>query len=113
MIELIRYMWDISEVYFIWYRFFPFVMLLYVPITLFTFIPIDTEHEGWSITQLACLSLVTVYLLKQAYSQLHDMCTLGLGGYFTSFNSMYELLLLIFLGFFVYYASSLVVNQLQ
>ena len=43
MIELIRYMWNICDGYFIWWRFTPFVVLLYLPITIFTFIPKDTE----------------------------------------------------------------------
>ena len=48
MIELIRYMWSIARIYFIWYRFVPFVLFLYVPITTFTFIPIDVEDETWN-----------------------------------------------------------------
>lgn len=124
MTELIKYMWDISEVYFIWYRFLPFVILLYLPITVFCFIPIDantgtdpdldpdTEHEieYKYLAQLTCLSLTCLYMMKQVYGQLYDMCNLGLGGYFTSFNSMYELLILAFIGLFVYYAAHEVVE---
>ena len=63
MIELIKYMWSIARIYFIWYRFVPFVLFLYVPITAFTFIPIDVEDEEWNRVQIACLALTCIYLL--------------------------------------------------
>ena len=45
LLELIRYIWDICQGYFIYRRFVPFVLLLYTPITVFTFIDHDTEDD--------------------------------------------------------------------
>lgn len=69
MVELIRYMWDISRVYFIWYRFVPFLLFLYLPLNVFVFIPLaKSEHKTLNIVQLVCLACTAVYLLTQLYS---------------------------------------------
>lgn len=64
MVEIIRYMWEISRVYFIWYRFVPFLLFLYLPLNTFTFIPLDkSEHKIYNIVQLACLAMMGAYLV--------------------------------------------------
>ena len=45
MLEIIKYMWNICSVYFIWRRFVPFVLMLYAPITVFTFLPLTTDQK--------------------------------------------------------------------
>jgi len=45
MVEIIRYMWGVMKPFFIWFRFVPFVVLLYVPMTVFTFIPYDIDDN--------------------------------------------------------------------
>ena len=110
MVELIRYMWDIFRYYFILHQFLPFVLLLYIPLTVFAYNQVESSEETWHSVQFICLGLTSIYLLMTAYRQIYDMCTLGFFGYFSSFNSMYETLLLIVLIAFVYYASSIVVT---
>ena len=68
MIEMIRYMWDICHNYFVFYRFLPFLLLLYLPLQIFTFIPLDTEDKTWSGVQLGCLFLTVLYLLSKLWS---------------------------------------------
>jgi len=46
MIEIINYMWSIMRAYFVWYRFVPFLLCLYLPMTVFTFVPIERNSEG-------------------------------------------------------------------
>ena len=112
MAEVIRYMWDISRVYFIWNRFLPFLFFMYLPLTVFAFITFETEARGYVYAQLVCLSLTSIYLLITAYRQIHDMCTLGFFGYFNSFATMYETILLLALSVFAYFAWELAISQL-
>lgn len=112
MVTLIRYMWDICYAYFVYYRFLPFIFCCYIPITVFTFVPLDTDDEVYNIVQLCCLALTSIYLLTRLYSQIIDICELSCTGYFTSFNSMVELFLIAILSTFVYYGTKIVVNIL-
>ena len=62
IIELIDYMWRICRIYFIYNRFVPFTLLLYVPVTLFTLLPISTEDDGIATVQLICLCMASLYI---------------------------------------------------
>lgn len=74
MVELIRYMWNIMKPYFVWYRFVPFIFFLYLPITIFTFIPHDIEERAWIWVQWGCLILIGIYLLYVLLFSATDAC---------------------------------------
>ena len=74
MIEIIRYMWNIMKHFFIWFRFMPFIVLLYIPMTLFIFIPIHvTDSSDWDRVQQICLALSVIYGLYQIVYTIIDI----------------------------------------
>ena len=113
IVELIGYMWDICKVYFIWYRFFPFVVFFYVPISAFIFIPAEDQHNVLNGFQLACLALTSLYLLYQLFGQLRDMCKLGLRGYCSDFTSIFNLAIVVVLTAFIFYSAQIVLHVLR
>lgn len=67
MVELIRYMWNIFRFYFILHQFLPFVLLLYIPLTVFAYNQVESSEKVWHFGQFVCLGLTTVYLMMTAY----------------------------------------------
>ena len=63
--------------------------------------------------QIICIGMIALHCVLKLMSQVTDLFVLGLQGYITSFNSVFELILLLVLGFFIYYASLCMVDELN
>lgn len=78
-------------------------MLLYIPTTVFTFIPHATESEIWKGVQTGCWFSSCLYLIYQGWGMVLDLYKLGCRKYMTSFNSFIEVVIfLLMIGFLIY-----------
>ena len=57
--------------------------------------------------------MTSIYILMQVVVTLQEMCRQGMVDYVSNFNSIANLVLLIFLVIYVYYAASVVVDELD
>ena len=91
----------------------PFALLLYGPTTVFTLLPIREQDDTVATVQLVCIGMTSIYILMQVVVTLQEMCRQGMVDYVSNFNSIANLVLLIFLVIYVYYAASVVVDELD
>ena len=110
MVEIIRYMWRTMKPYFIRHRFLPFIFCLYMPMTVFTFIPYDIQSEEWRAIQWFCLCLSTCFLLYQLLTSFKDIYKLG-RDYGKDFTAMFDLVVFLILTVNTFTAYTMIVDR--
>lgn len=62
---------------------------------------------------MVCIGMIALNCVIKILSQINDLFVLGLHGYITSFNSIFDLLLISILGIFVWYSSICVLDEIE